>query len=752
MKIRKRMFSVMLSLAVIFSVSYIPAAAAGSDTQTENWVARVDGVYYDTLAEAFAAVKTEGTVELVADAAVDELITIPQGTSVTLNLGAYTIEPSETFNNVVIFNNKGTLTIEGEAEGAIDVTGRKAVLSAVENRGGQLNITSGRIISNMWGVRALSGTTRISGGEISVATNSTQTCAVYVNVGATTEISGTARISSANVVAEVYGGIMKVSGEAYLSGKFGINLYNSIGENLSNAEPASLTMTGGTVEATYGFALAGNNTMSAKCSAEITGGVLRSVEDGTGIYWPMEGELTIGGNAVVEGGTGIEAKMGTITIKDSARITGTGAWREDRPYDGGSQAEGSAILASAQMYGAGKGQYIESPALTVNIIGGILSGMQGNAVTVYNTEDIKEQTANVSVTGGELNAAEGRTDVKVIMASGSNQAKLKQENGINSFVTSQSETTVTVSADAVLAAVDQNGETAFYTDVDEALKANTGSADDVHIYVLGDSEISGEALESQKVKLTAAYGVRLKVTSKVEDMIVLETTNADGSKTYELVSEGQFVAPQVTLSADRTQAHIDETITLTAKAVHEETDVTYSYEWYKDGEQIENQTDAVLKITESGTYTVKVTAYKAQNGSVLHSAEVESAPVTCTLDHTYGDNWKFDESNHWHECFCGAKDGLQEHTFGAWKVTKEPTATEPGSRERTCSVCGYTEKETVPSTGQTGTTEPPTTGTPTGETPKTSDDSNMGVYIFLLLLSGSALAGNVMLGLKKARR
>ena len=123
--------------------------------------------------------------------------------------------------------------------------------------------------------------------------------------------------------------------------------------------------------------------MSAMSSAEITGGTLTSTAEGTGIYWPMEGELTIGGDAVVEGGTGIEAKMGTITIKDNATVTGTGEYLEGIPEGGGSQAEGSAVLASAQMYGASKRQYINSPDLTVNITSGTLTGTKGNAVTVY---------------------------------------------------------------------------------------------------------------------------------------------------------------------------------------------------------------------------------------------------------------------------------------------------------------------------------------------------------------------------------
>ena len=41
-------------------------------------------------------------------------------------------------------------------------------------------------------------------------------------------------------------------------------------------------------------------------------------------------------------------------------------------------------------------------------------------------------------------------------------------------------------------------------------------------------------------KLTTAKGVELDVNSDVDGMIVKETVNADGSKTYELVSGSEL--------------------------------------------------------------------------------------------------------------------------------------------------------------------------------------------------------------------
>ena len=734
MKRLKKIFSVVLCLAMVLSLPGVAAAQSGSTVQTESSVACVDGTYYyDTLSEAIKAIDGEGTVELVADVKLANRIIVENGQNITLDLGTYTVSASEkySFGRQVLITNRGTLTVKGE--GTIEATGELYPNHAIESEGGVLNIESGNIVANWNGIRALRGcVVNISGGSISnidTAANN-EDSALLLSKDVSTTISGNARLTGYNTAVRSNGGDITISENAYLTGKFGVMLFNSPGENTADASHSHLTMTGGTVEATYGFALSGNNLMSAMCSAEITGGTLTSTAESTGIYWPMEGELTIGGNAVVEGGTGIEAKMGNITIKDNATVTGTGEYLEGIPEGGGSQAEGSAILASAQMYGASEGQYINSPDLTVNITSGTLTGTNGNAVTVYNTEDTEEQTAQINVTGGELIAADNKAGVKVIAEKGANETQLVQGTEDNSFVASRSETKVTVSSDAALAAVDSNGQVSYYADVNDALNANeAAAADPVNIYVLGDSQVDSEALKNQNVKLTTAKGVELDVNSDVDGMIVKETVNADGSKTYELVSGSALAAPEVTVAADKTSVHAGETITLTAVADHEEQGVTYSYAWYKDGQLLAEQTSDTLKVTESGIYTVKVTAIKTDGDVTLTSEAAESAGTACTVEpHQYGDQWKNDEEDHWQECQCGEKANLAAHEFGQWVVTKEATASEQGSREKVCQVCGYTVTETIPATGS-------------DDVPKTSDENNIILWAAMMIVSSAACAG-----------
>lgn len=625
---------------------YIPSGMTWNEETHEveisdDAVASVKGIPYDDLQEAINAAGNGDTVTLLKDVPLEKQITISTGKNITLDLSTYTIKVNEkeTFTSFnALIKNQGNLTIQGS--GTIDATEPTSLIYAIENRsGGKLTVASGTIKGRCEGIRSVNGTVTITGGEISTETQTgTNNSAIYV-YGGEVSISGDAKITGVNTAVRVAGGKLSISENADLSGQFGVTLFNKDESNNQGEKPASLIMTGGTIQANGGFALSGNNLKSAGCSAEITGGSLEQTTGETCIYWPMEGSLTVGGNAVVEGGSGIEAKMGTIAIQGSAEIRGTGAYLADEPIANGSQADGSAILVSTQMYGNNDGQYIRSPKLTVTITGGTLQSTQGNAVTVYNTEDIQDQTAEVSITGGKLNAADGKAAVQVTNANkgGEKTSALTTENGENAFETAKSNTTVTVSASAALAAVDQTGGVAYYTDANDALESANNSANEnvqPHVYVLDDGSVDSGKLSNKDVSLTTARNVNLLVSSGVPGMIVKETTKQDGSKTYELVKNTQDVelsAPTVTLFADRTHVYTGEKITLTASASHNGSSITFGYVWYKDGKVMSGASGNTLTVTESGSYSVGVVAIKEVSGSNYSSEEGRSNVISCTV-------------------------------------------------------------------------------------------------------------------------
>ena len=86
-------------------------------------------------------------------------------------------------------------------------------------------------------------------------------------------------------------------------------------------------------------------------------------------------------------------------------------------------------------------------------------------------------------------------------------------------------------------------------------------------------------------------------------------------------------------------------------------------------------TDATKATT---TFTMPASAVKLE-------ATYKDAPPSHT--HSYGTDWKYDDTNHWHECECGDKADAAAHSY-VWKTDKEAKKFEDGSKHEECSVCG----------------------------------------------------------------
>ena len=345
-------------------------------------------------------------------------------------------------------------------------------------------------------------------------------------------------------VVNTYGGKITVQGAKLKSTTaFGVGLFNSFYPfdfNASSAvtnstheknKSAEFVMTAGSIDVVY-YPVSGNNQRSAGTKATITGGTLTASEEYTAIYWPMEGELTVGGDAVITGGTGIEAKMGTITVKENAQIIGTAAYKADEPTNGGSSPEGSALLLTSQMYGA-EGQYQTSNLLTVNIIGGTLTSQKGNAVTVYNTEKNTAQTTHVTVSGGQVN---GKLSGITSVTTGENTVTT---NG-NTQTTSKSNTTLTVSGSVAPASINADGSTAYFANVTQAIASlDPDATEKTQISVFGNSTISTDVELQENITLVVAPGVQLTadVTSGESEKVVVTEQDANGNTVYKLVAK-----------------------------------------------------------------------------------------------------------------------------------------------------------------------------------------------------------------------
>jgi RNA polymerase subunit RPABC4/transcription elongation factor Spt4 len=159
-------------------------------------------------------------------------------------------------------------------------------------------------------------------------------------------------------------------------------------------------------------------------------------------------------------------------------------------------------------------------------------------------------------------------------------------------------------------------------------------------------------------------------------------------------------------------------------------------------------TDTAATATTDGT--------KHKECTVCHRVlETDTIPATGSGEHThsYSSDWKSDSINHWHECSCGVKDDVAAHSF-KWVVDKEATATKKGSKHEECKFCGYQRPAVeIPATGSTTKPTDPTESNPnTGaldDVPQPGDNSNMILWIVLLLASGLGVTGTVVYSKRK---
>lgn len=148
-------------------------------------------------------------------------------------------------------------------------------------------------------------------------------------------------------------------------------------------------------------------------------------------------------------------------------------------------------------------------------------------------------------------------------------------------------------------------------------------------------------------------------------------------------------------------------------------------------------------------------ASDGSDGTMWVLTDLTMTPDADGHTHKYGTEWKYDETNHWHECECGNKADITAHTFKQI-IDKEATATEKGSKHEECTVCGYKKAAVdIPvtdfrnssddqpnkpiNTASSESSSADQTNKPINTaSPKTGNTDNMILWIVLLIAGGGA--------------
>ena len=138
----------------------------------------------------------------------------------------------------------------------------------------------------------------------------------------------------------------------------------------------------------------------------------------------------------------------------------------------------------------------------------------------------------------------------------------------------------------------------------------------------------------------------------------------------------------------------------------------YSSEWKFD-EKTHWHECTTKKHTDTTEKTPHVFTWTEKTPAGFHTDKVEKGVCECgyetertisgTATHTYGAEWKNDETGHWHESTCGTtapthdamKKDFAAHTFDEGKVTKPADFGVVGEKKFTCTVCGYEKTEDI---------------------------------------------------------
>lgn len=719
---KARLLRVLLALCMMLSLVPISAFAVDSTVSNET--------------ELTAALENADCAEIKLGGSIETTWELDVGRTVTLDLNGYTLSCSGTDEDIIRVRSSGSLTIKDSSTGGkIDGQNKNC---GIEVKGGTLTLESGSIVNctdadGDGGAVDVSNTgvtkTQVKYGKFIMNGGAIMDCKAGDDGGAVDIGSGCTFIMNGGTIsscrADDDGGavFIKQSGSFELNG--GVIQNCSAGANggaVNIYQDGRFTMTGGTIKSCkvdlggLGMAVYGSND---KAVVTMAGGTFEDC----GAYPYSFDEFTVtfdsdGGSAVTAqkvlnspaikpadpkkdgydfagwylGDTQytFDTKITTdITLKahwtpTSASTAITAATIQDVNFN---YQPGDAPRATAAVAAADQGKYRIADEWWQEL------NENDVAVAVWHSDDGIYSTLP-TITAFES----GKKYVYSIL--------LMPERGYDFG----REVTATVNGNAVTAVPGTDGylslpnvKTMIPTESDNPAAIDLIEINDVTVsFKNGDKPVfTGSVSEN------AAYAFRCEWWSLDSDTGILSTEPEWGGDIYK------------------------------NKITAFEAGKTYHYGVYVTAYTADISPDATLKINGQEVNYTRI-GDDGDTQSFWVETELTMIPTAASHTHSYGTAWKYDDTNHWHECQCGDKADTAAHTF-KWVTDKEATATEKGSKHEECTVCGYKKAAVeIPATGSgSGSASQPTKPGSTGS-PQTGDSSSV-LWLAILCISGGVL-------------
>ena len=285
-----------------------------------------------------------------------------------------------------------------------------------------------------------------------------------------------------------------------------------------------------------------------------------------------------------------------------------------------------------------------------------------------------------------------------------------------------------------------------------------------------------EAYTLTVIKGTASVAAGTPITDKIEQNTVV-TVTADAPEAGKVFDKWVVLEGNVTL-ADATKATTtftmpgnDVKLEATYKDAPPSHTHSYGTEWkYDDTDhwhECECGDKANIAAHSASEWIVDTAATETADGAKHKECTVckkvlETAPIPATGSthtHSYGTEWKYDVTNHWHECECDDKADTAAHSF-QWVIDKAATKEATGIKHEECTVCGAKRSENtvidkLPDGGNTGNTGSGDNNTDqpgkddSTKPPQTGDSRNLIGWLAALFVCGGVLT---VLGLNSKKR